>query len=114
MRVLAYIILLSLVVGCVPAMKYGLPPNIDGLDTLKRGISAESDILEVLGEPRGYGQVRYSSDLPARKIWFYEYTEAEDMKVGLKILLVFLDEEVYDGHLWFSSAQFLEIEEERR
>jgi hypothetical protein len=97
--------------GCAPTIKYGSPPKVDRIDTLKRGISGESDVLKVLGEPRGYGQVRYSSDLPPRKIWFYEYTEAKGMKVGLKILLVFFDQKVYDGHLWFSSAQFLEIEE---
>ncbi len=41
-------------------------------------------------------------------ILYYEYMEAEGLRIGLKLLVVFLREDRYDGHLWFSSAELLE------
>jgi hypothetical protein len=103
--------LLTLLVGCAPIIKYGSPHEVDRLDSLNRGITSKADVLKAIGEPRGYGQVYLAPDLEPRKIWFYEYTEVQGKKIVIKILLVFFDEELYDGYLWFSSAQFLEIEE---
>jgi hypothetical protein len=43
-----------------------------------------------------------------RKILYYEYMEAAEQRIALKLLVVFLHEDRYDGHLWFSSAQLIE------
>lgn len=97
--------------GCMPAIRYGSPPKIEHLQSLKTGVSSTSDVLLALGEPRGYGTARFSPSLTPRKIWFYEYTEAEGKHMRLKILkilLVYFDQELYDGYLWFSSGQLLE------
>jgi hypothetical protein len=47
-------------------------------------------------------------DPTPRTIWSYEYAEAEGQRIGLKMLLVFLNQDRYEGHLWFSAATLLE------
>jgi hypothetical protein len=108
-RRLVLFIFLGLLAGCATTIKYGSPPKIKDLGTLKPGISSKADVLTALGEPRGNGSARLSSGPTPREIWFYEYTEAEGKRVGLQILLIFFDKELYDGHLWFSSGQLLEV-----
>ena len=100
----------GLLAGCMSTIKYGSPPRVKHLETLEVGISKEADVLFSLGEPRGNGTVLLSTALPPRKIWFYEYTETSGRRIDLMILLVFFDKELYDGHLWFSSALLLEKE----
>jgi len=108
-RKLVWFIFLGLLSGCAPTIKFGSPPKVKDLGTLKPGISSKADAVTVLGEPRGYGTARFPSLPTSREIWLYEYTEAEGKRVNLQILLVFFDKELYDGHLWFSSAQLLEV-----
>jgi hypothetical protein len=102
--------LLIALVGCAPTLQYGSLPRTDRLDTLRPGVASTDDVLQALGEPRGYGAARTSIELTPRTIWFYEYTVASEGRIDLKILLVFFHGERYDGHLWFSSAQLLERE----
>lgn len=118
--------ILGLLAGCAPTIRYGSPPRTDRLESLKLGESSTADVLLTMGEPRGHGvihhtgrcgslvaappdcsQDRISGIEGTRKIWFYEYTVAEGSRIDLKILLVFFDQDRYDGHLWFSSAQLL-------
>jgi hypothetical protein len=74
------------------------------LETLRVGASSIADVLLALGQPRGNGVVRFPVDPTPRQIWFYEQTRIdEEWRVHLKILLVFLRHERYDGHIWFSS-----------
>ncbi len=94
--------------GCMPTLRFGSLPKTEKLASLKAGVSSTSDVLLALGEPRGLGNVRISPILPPRQIWFYEFTEAEGKLIRLKLLLVFLDKERYDGYLWFSSEQLVE------
>ena len=101
--------LLGLLVGCAPTIKFGSPPRTDRLEMLKPGVSSTADVLLTLGEPRGHGAARLLvRPEAARTIWFYEYIEAEGRRVALKMLLVFFNQQRYDGHLWFSSAQLYE------
>lgn len=102
---------LGLLMGCAPTMKYGSPPRTDRLETLRPGVSNTADVLLALGEPRGYGAARFPHDPQPLKIWFYEYTKAGGNRVDLKILLVFFRQERYGGHLWFSSAELLDVAE---
>ena len=92
-------------------MKYGSPPKIDNLPVLKTGISGKADVMKALGEPRGYGAARFPTAPTVRDIWFYEMSELVGSRVNLKILLVFFEQERYDGYLWFSSAQLIDVKE---
>jgi hypothetical protein len=108
---LVCLICMGLLAGCATTAKYGSPPRVDQLGTLKVGLSNKSGVLAVLGEPRGYGAIHLSVSPTSREIWFYEYSESVGTRVSLKFLMVFFDKDIYDGHLWFSSAQLLDTKE---
>jgi hypothetical protein len=101
--------LFTVVMGCGSTLRFGSPPLTDRIDTLKPGISTEMDVHRTLGEPRGYGVARLPSVNRARqKIWYYEFTEASGHPVNLKLLVVFLNDERYDGHLWLGGTATLD------
>jgi len=102
----AILVGLVLLAGC-GSVQYGSPPRTGNLSRLTLGVSKPADILVALGEPRGRGAARLVADPTPRTIWFYEFTEASGGRVDLSILLVFIRDDRYDGHLWFSSSSLL-------
>jgi len=103
--ILMCLILLFAAVGC--SVKFGRMPPTDKIESsLRPMVDSKSEVLKVLGPPRGYGMIRMSN-LPnsPHSIWFYEYITAKDEKITLKMLLVFFDQEKYVGYLWFSSLE---------
>ncbi len=88
--------------GCI-SLKYGVSPNTNALNSLHVGESSKSEVLLALGEPRGSGKTSSYSDMNPRDIWFYEYVEAGMSGARIEILLVFMEHDLYDGHLHFSS-----------
>ena len=88
-------------------IEYGWLPRTDPLETLRPGASTKADVLLAIGEPRGHGIARFHAHQVSRDVWFYEFTHIESWRVHLKILVVFLHNERYDGHCWFSQAQTL-------
>ena len=103
--------IIPLLVGCASTIKFGSAPRIDKLENFKLGISNKSDVLLSLGEPRGYGAGRFSSVPEPRGIWSYEYVVSDGKKGSLKLLLVFFEEDLYDGYLWFSASELVDIKE---
>lgn len=101
--------LISFLGGC--AMKYGVPPRINKLETLKVGGSNKTEVRQSIGEPRGYGAARLSSVPKLSEIWFYEFYVYQGSKMSLTLLLVFFDEDLYEGHLWFSGTQLIDTSE---
>ncbi|MGE5303835.1 MAG: hypothetical protein ACM3TN_10945 [Alphaproteobacteria bacterium] len=99
---------LSFLAACAPTLRYGTPPKVDQLAGLKPGVSTAAQVRQALGEPRGYGMARLTVDPTPRTLWYYEYTEASGSRIDLKFLLVFLRQDQYEGHFWFSSANLLE------
>ena len=97
------------VTGCIQ-LSFGVSPNIDSLSSLTIGDSTKADVLLALGEPRGFGLTSSHVDLEPRAIWFYEYLEAGLKVARIELLLVFLLNEKYDGHLWFSSFEDYQTE----
>ena len=95
----------GLLAGCTTTMRVGAPPRLDRLKGLTAGVSTSADVLRTLGEPRGNGAAHSSVVQEPRKILYYEYVELEGLRTSYTLLLVFLREDRYDGHLWFSSAQ---------
>ena len=93
--------------GCV-SVTYGVQAHTDRLAQLIPGQTRSSDVLLALGEPRGKGAAHLSPEMPLRNVWYYEYVRASGlttMSVDLKMLLVFMRGDVYDGYLWFSSVE---------
>ena len=92
-----------LVSSCSMTVKIGAHPQAGNLNSLKLGESTKADVVLALGEPRGSGVARFAVDNKIRHIWFYEYIESDGTKAHFEILLVFMQDNKYDGHLWFSS-----------
>jgi hypothetical protein len=99
------------VMSCFPStVRHGFPPQIGKLNTLTPGASTTADIVLALGQPRGDGVARFTIEPTPRQIYYYEYVEAGTYsgKVELSMLVVFVRDGRYDGHLWFSSANQLQ------
>ena len=107
------LVLLVLTMGCsIPPISDGRPAPTNRLESLETGESTKTDVRAALGEPRGNGMVRHTSDQATlRSIWYYEYVQAKDDQLGLKILLVFFDSDTYDGHLWFAAEELVNFGE---
>lgn len=100
----------SLVLCCALAsacisMEYGSPLITEGLDSLQLGQSTHADILLALGQPRGNGSVHMSQHPAPRDMLFYEFLKLKGKNVEIEILVVFILDEHYDGHLWFASSE---------
>lgn len=93
--------------ACSTTMSFGSMPRIDSLQTLTIGTSKADEVVRALGEPRGHGQAKFGPDLPEQQVWQYEYMQSDGSKVQLKMLLVFMNEDTYYGHMWFSSGQLM-------
>jgi hypothetical protein len=100
---------LAILAGC--SAKYGERPRVEALHSqLKTGVSTKANVLETLGEPRGYGMSRLPGDSQARTVWFYEFSEATaDGQARIAMLIVFFDRDLYAGHLQFEGAAKAEV-----
>lgn len=100
---------IAVTAGCATTVSFGSVPRIDRLQTLKVGGSNGSEVVRTLGEPRGRGQSRFQADFPETQVWFYEYMQTDGQKAQVKMLLVFVHNDLYVGHMWFSSGQLLGV-----
>ena len=73
---------------------------------LRPGVSNSKDVLAALGEPFGKGMVMLpiTHETP-RTMWTYYYGEGDMKDSRFMYLFVFLDRDLYDGYMWFSSLQ---------
>ena len=106
---MAIVALSAYVSGCFSA-SYGTMPLTDRLDQLEIGKSERADVLLVLGEPRGEGGAELIQQRGRpREAWYYEYVTGSSTMGGsttirLKMLVVFFENDKYDGYMWFSSV----------
>jgi hypothetical protein len=101
-----FVLAIAVQTGCA-TMEFGARPRVDRLDGLTRGVSTQADVLLALGEPRGSGDAVIEPGSSPEEIWLYEFVSMEGREISLHILLMFFDEERYDGHLWFRSEERL-------
>lgn len=111
LRIIATTLWFGSVAACAPTVEYGVRPKTDALAKLTAAESTKEDIRLVLGEPRGRGVARFSQDPIPRNLWYYEYIRSDGQTIDLKVLIVLLKNDVYDGHFWFSSVDVLEVME---
>lgn len=118
----------ALAAGCAPKkVTTGAFTQLSRLESeLQRGMSTKMDVQRVLGAPDGFGNavlpvgVKMSFDPKPREVWYYSDIELTGMKgegggvirvnVRQQILLVYFDEGVFDGFMWFSNAGAAEVE----
>ena len=103
-RILVLSVFFFQVTGCTTTI--GKMPKIDALATFTPGVSSIEDIRNVLGEPHARGMSRWAThkEMPA-KIWEYQFTKAGGGQIQFTLLIVYILEGHYGGHLWFSSAE---------
>jgi hypothetical protein len=111
-RLLATLLILGLVAGCgsTPPIDFGRPAPVDGFAKLRPGISTSNDVRALLGRPAGDGASRHVGQENIRTLWFYEYGRIKDDKIALKIILVFFNDDIYEGHMWFSSKELIKLD----
>jgi len=90
--------------------KTGFIPDVHLVDTeLKAGVSTKEDVQALLGKPNGDGGAVLPTGHIPNDVWFYNLIEASAqssgganrMDVQMEVLLIFFNQEVYDGHMWF-------------
>ena len=99
--------MIILTAGCADIrLRAGRLPDINALETsLKVGQSTREDVVKVLGEPFGKGKEMLPIGLKPRSLWSYYYEEGSLQDDRRMFLYVFLDEDKYDGYMWFSSLK---------
>jgi hypothetical protein len=87
-------------------MHYGRMPETRPLaEELTPQVSTKEDVLRALGPPRGYGMANMLDVVGPRSIWYYESADVSIKELGVAMLLVFFDGELFDGYMWFSSIE---------
>ena len=82
----------------------GRVPATEELARLEPGRSGRAEVRRLLGEPNGSGTVRWSPSDPEREIWAYGHAEIR-LRHRESWLLVFFEDDRYDGHLWWTQRE---------
>jgi len=113
--VLLWALIPILLAGCATKrVTTGAFTQLARIEEFKRGVSTEADVRRVLGPPRGGGSAIFPPDRRQRQVWFYEDIDVLNvtspkpgflrMDLRQQMLLVFFEEELFDGYMWFSNA----------
>lgn len=93
-----------LVAGCDIKYRAFEPVNTAPLEgQLELGKANRADVRAALGEPTGSGRSMLPLDKKARTLWSYFYEEGSLETAGRTMVLVYFDDDVLAGYLWFSS-----------
>ena len=96
--------------NCIsPSFTLGVAPPVERLSELRRGESRKADVIRVLGQSQGEGASRLPDFPGYRTILSYEFMRLEEATAKLTILLVFLDDNVFDGYLWFGDVHEVKV-----
>jgi hypothetical protein len=72
-------------------------------ERLHIGVSKSKDVLEALGMAYGKGKAMFPFHDSPKELWSYYYEEGSLKDSRRIFLFVFLDQDRYDGYMWFSS-----------
>jgi hypothetical protein len=96
----------ALLAGCSIKTRTGHDPNISALETkLVPGESTRQQVSGALGWPYGEGRALMPFHDKPRDVVTYYYEEGtldDDRRI---FLFVFLNEDAYEGYMWFSSLE---------
>ena len=102
-------ITLSFLAGCtIPSYQWGSPPQTAALGTLTPNVSTGADVLKAMGAPQGRGVAAHRPGERPRTVWLYYSVTNVGARFEGKYMLVFLDDDRYEGHLWLTSNLVLE------
>jgi len=107
-RILGACLLLvaALLAACSIKVRTGYDPNITALETkLVPAVSTRQQVSGALGWPYGEGRALMPFHDKPRDVVTYYYEEGtldDDRRI---FLFVFLNEDAYEGYMWFSSLE---------
>ena len=91
--------------GCAD-MKYrvGTRPDPSVLEAkLHVGKSTSEEVIEALGKPDGKGAALFTIYSQPSQLWSYYYEEGTMQEASRIFLYIFMNEDLYEGYMWFSS-----------
>ena len=84
-------------------IRTGTRPRIDLVETaLVVGETRRGQVLEVLGPPDGAGRARLPMHREPRAVWNYIEQDAEWDVFSWYFLVLFFDDQVLSGYLWYT------------
>jgi hypothetical protein len=98
-------ILLALAVPACAFMpvRAGTRPRIELVETaLEVGETRRGQVLEILGPPDGAGRASLPMHPEPRAVWNYTEQDASWDRISFRSLLLFFDDEVLSGYLWYT------------
>ncbi len=100
----AVVVAAALLGGCGTVIRLGRMPDTEALETtLTPGVSTRLLVQDTLGEPYGTGGVMLPGQDHPRDLWCYYAEEGTLTDDRRTFLFVFLDGDIYDGYMLFSS-----------
>lgn len=96
---------LILTSGCVD-MKYrvGIRPDPSVLEnSLSVGKSTSTEVIGALGSPDGKGSALFTMYPQPSQLWSYYYEEGTMEEAHRIFLFIFMNDDRYEGYMWFSS-----------
>ncbi len=101
----ALAILLVLVIPACAFMpvRTGTRPRIELVETaLEVGKTRRGQVLEILGPPDGAGRASLPMHPEPRAVWNYAEQDASWDRISYRELMLFFDDEVLSGYLWYT------------
>lgn len=103
-RLAIVLLVCAYITGCAELkIRVGTSIDLPALHQLQIGESTSDDVLALLGNPYGEGRSYLPFQAEHLDMWSYYYeigTMSDDRRT---FLFVYFDDEIYDGHMWFSS-----------
>jgi hypothetical protein len=84
-------------------VRTGTRPRLDLVETaLEVGETRRGQVLEILGPPDGAGRVSLPMHPAPRAAWNYAEQDGSWDEMSFHYLMLFFDDQVLDGYLWFT------------
>jgi len=100
---LAILLVLAIPACAAIPVRTGTRPRIELVETaLEVGETRRGQVLEILGPPDGAGRASLPMHPEPRAVWNYTEQDASWDRISFRSLLLFFDDEVLSGYLWYT------------
>ena len=100
---LAILLVLVMPACAIIPVRTGTRPRIELVETaLEVGETRRGQVLEILGPPDGAGRASLPMHPEPRAVWDYTEQDASWDRISFRSLLLFFDDELLSGYLWYT------------
>jgi hypothetical protein len=100
---LAILLVLVMPACAIIPVRTGTRPRIELVETaLEVGETRRGQVLEILGPPDGAGRASLPMHPEPRAVWSYTEQDASWEQLSFRVLLLFFDDEVLSGYVWYT------------